>query len=544
MTTLGNIEPPSGRLWRTNSLNLNISILKRFSTRSITAEEQDTGLQGLWRPNALNLNVPIRSYSLESMAISSVSTFGVDNGSTSKLLGEDEDTDETDMALLPAGFVLFFGKVITISPPKVVLLVCIVVFELGSLFCAIAPSVGFLIFGRAVAGAGASGIWIAITSILTRISTLKQRPILMGLIGAVFAICNILGPLLGGVFVAQISFHGDGAFVGGVGTAVIIFTLPNFSIINKYYPISEGNTFLQRHKQLNAWFLLDWIGIFLSFSSVTLVLLGLQAGGNTKPWNDGAVIAPLVLGLLLFIGFGFWESHQGSRAIVPIALLKRRNVLGACVQMPLLYQLRGHSAEKSGSDILPYMISGIITSLTGSAVTTVTGHIWFLIAFPQILAVVVFGLLSTTKADTSFARLTGFQILLGVGLGAGINNPTLIAQAEFVDDPEAASLATSLVAFCEVISSAINLAVNGAILSGILHSQISKLAGDLSPALRTMVLESITFVLTLPDNIRGRVIDAYITAIDRVFLASVIPTAVSMFTAFIVERKRISLKQT
>ena len=51
----------------------------------------------------------------------------------------------------------FFGKVLVIAPAKSVFLLSVAVFELGSLLCAVAPSVNVLIFGRAVAGLGATG---------------------------------------------------------------------------------------------------------------------------------------------------------------------------------------------------------------------------------------------------------------------------------------------------------------------------------------------------------------------------------------------------
>jgi len=63
---------------------------------------------------------------------------------------------------------LFFGKLLSIAAAKSVFLYSIGVFALGSLFCAIAPSVDFLIFGRAVAGTGASGLWVSIMTIVAQ----------------------------------------------------------------------------------------------------------------------------------------------------------------------------------------------------------------------------------------------------------------------------------------------------------------------------------------------------------------------------------------
>ncbi|GJJ12855.1 hypothetical protein Clacol_007100 [Clathrus columnatus] len=587
----------SDRLWRANSLNLNIPILKRLSTPSIKAAtvDEETELERLWLPsqdkNALNLNIPNRDRSLGLLELHQDSSFGKDksgDGDPSKLLEESLGVEKPDTLLgfllvlvlvgidqtvivtaLPiiasdfnevadlswiagafylteAGSILLFGKIITVSSAKWTLLVSIALFEIGSLCSALAHSVNFLIFGRAMSGVGAAGIWITQNAILPKISTLEQRPLLVNLLGLVFALCSIIGPLFGGAFV-DINLP-----IGAVGTAVIIFSLPhNISCTSNstvYSPIGVAKTslqrFLRKHDKLNTWLALDWIGIFLNFAAVTLLFVGLQTGGNTKPWSDGGVIAPLVLSILLFISFGFWENHRGSRGIMPIALLKRRNILGACVQqyfLPLLYQLRGHSAEKSGLDILWCMIAGVIASIISSGITTATGIIWPFMCFPQTITVVAYGLLSNTKPDTSFARIAGFQILIGAGLGFGINGPVLIAQADLMDDPEAAALATTLVIFSEFLISGINQAANGAIFAGILHSQVSKLAGDLPANLREQALESITFTLHLPDNFKGRVIEAYINAIDRAFLANVVPTAISVFTAFIIERKKIAV---
>jgi MFS family permease len=71
--------------------------------------------------------------------------------------------------LTQAGFMLFFGRVLAIAPAKTTLVVSIGIFELGSLLCAVAPSVRFLIFARALAGIGGAGLWIAIMAIIARV---------------------------------------------------------------------------------------------------------------------------------------------------------------------------------------------------------------------------------------------------------------------------------------------------------------------------------------------------------------------------------------
>jgi MFS family permease len=118
------------------------------------------------------------------------------------------------------------GQILTVAPTKAVYLVSITLFELGSLICAVAPNseylyctiplrfkiltrnqVNILIFGRAVAGTGAAGMFTAILSIIAEVTRLEDRPLLFGSFGAVFAVASAVGPLLGGVFTDRVSWR-------------------------------------------------------------------------------------------------------------------------------------------------------------------------------------------------------------------------------------------------------------------------------------------------------------------------------------------------
>lgn len=68
------------------------------------------------------------------------------------LLGSTSLTKWTETA-----FLLLYGSFLNIFDRKYVYVAAVIWFEVGSLFCGVAPSVDFLIFGRAVAGVGAAG---------------------------------------------------------------------------------------------------------------------------------------------------------------------------------------------------------------------------------------------------------------------------------------------------------------------------------------------------------------------------------------------------
>lgn len=102
---------------------------------------------------------------------------------------------------------LTFGQILTIAHNKWVLIICVTLFEIGSLICGVAPSMNVLIFGRAFQGVGASGQFISILTLISQITKLEQRPILLGSFGAVFALASVIGPLLGGVFTDRVSWR-------------------------------------------------------------------------------------------------------------------------------------------------------------------------------------------------------------------------------------------------------------------------------------------------------------------------------------------------
>lgn len=191
---------------------------------------------------------------------------------------------------------LTYGQLLAIAPTKWVYLTAVVLFEIGSLFCAVATTMEFLIFGRAFAGVGAAGIFVSVLSIIAQVTRLEQRPVLFGTFGAVFALASVVGPLLGGAFTDHVSwrwcFYINLPF-GVITVATIVFLTPLRPPMGgaEY----EGKTTFQK------WLSLDWIGSVLALAMVTALLLPLQWGGNERPWNDKVVIALFCVVCLIVI---------------------------------------------------------------------------------------------------------------------------------------------------------------------------------------------------------------------------------------------------
>lgn len=90
---------------------------------------------------------------------------------------------------------------------KWVLLIALAIFEVGSLVCALAPTSMALIIGRAVAGVGSAGIFTGALVVLAHTVRVERRPAFFGLIGAMYGIASVAGPLMGGAFTEKLTWR-------------------------------------------------------------------------------------------------------------------------------------------------------------------------------------------------------------------------------------------------------------------------------------------------------------------------------------------------
>ncbi|KAJ7652695.1 transporter [Mycena polygramma] len=455
----------------------------------------------------------------------------------------------TAFVLAQTVFLLFYGQLLRIFPAKWILVSAISIFEIGSLISGLAQNIDQLLAGRTVSGLGAAGIYVAIIQIISQVTRLEDRPKLFGLFGAVFGLSAVIGPLIGGALTDHVSWRWCFYInlpVGGVSLLVVILQLKASPPLGSDPSKRSPRDILQQVKQL------DFIGATLVAAAVTSCELALQWGGNTKPWGDKDIIICFVFAGVAAVAYVCSQIFAGDRAMTPTVIFKTRSIWGILVfsfltrfslllfsfYIPLFYQaVRGHSATKSGVDLLPFMLAVTLAVIIAGQVVARTGYYWpFLVVGPIFLAVGS-GLFYIISPNTTLATIIGFQILAGVGTGLGMQNSLLAIQVEFNDAPRILGQATSMASFSQFLGGTLGLGIAESVFAPELSKFLLKYAPE-APAV--VVKESPAAIWTaLPKDMIAGVSLAYTEALKIVFVLGVPVAGLALISAFFIANIRI-----
>ncbi|KAH7028041.1 major facilitator superfamily domain-containing protein [Microdochium trichocladiopsis] len=448
--------------------------------------------------------------------------------------------------LTTASLQLVYGKFYSFLPIKLVYLAAIFIFEVGSVLCGAATSSQMLIVGRAIAGVGAAGVFSGSLIILAHSAPLRRRPLYTGLIGGVYGISSVAGPLLGGAFTDGVTWRWCFYInlpIGGLALGVIAIFFPE--------PARKIDAAKGWKDRIMSF---DPIGTAVLIPDVICLLLALQWGGTTYAWSDGRIIALLVLFSVLLITWILLQYFQGERATVPGRIIRPRSVWSACLfsmccgavlfvaiyYLPIWFQVvKGASAVQSGIDNLALILGVTVGSIFGGALTTVWGQYAPLMVAGAALSSVGFGLITTFSPDTESGRWIGYQALAGFGLGLGTQQPIVAVQnvLALIDVPTG----TTLLVFVQTISGAIFNSVAQSVFTNKLQQNIIEYTPGLNPAI-VLGTGATAVQSSIPAEYLDGVRLAYNNALNRVMLIPAVIAAVSVIFGFTIEWRSVKGK--
>src|SRR5438045_5138990 len=189
---------------------------------------------------------------------------------------------------------------------KPLFLAAILIFLAGSMLAGRSQSMGELIGFRALQGIGAGGLMVGAQAIIADIVPPRERGRYMGLIGSVFAVASVAGPLLGGFLVDNLSWRWVfyvNMPVGALAIAIVVTRL-------------HLHTPHTRHR-------IDYPGAILLSGGVGALILLTTWGGNQYPWGSATIIGLGVAGVALLAAFLWWEG-RAAEPLLALTLFRSR----------------------------------------------------------------------------------------------------------------------------------------------------------------------------------------------------------------------------
>ncbi len=361
-----------------------------------------------------------------------------------------------------------YGKLSDQFGRKLLLLIGIGLFLLGSALCGLAQDMVQLILFRGLQGLGAGALFPISLAVIGDLFSPKERGKYQGLFGAVFGLSAIIGPAMGGFLTDQVSWHW-----------VFWVNLPLGALA--VYIIAR---LLPAHTESGVTRSIDYVGVAVFTAAVVPVLIGLTNKQNpalewSDPWVGGLIGLGLALGVLFL-----WIESRAREPIVPLALFRNRTYsvsilagalasfgfFGAIIFLPRWYQVvNGNSATESGYQLLPLLAGLILSSIVSGQIVSRTGRYkWLAVAS---LVTLTGGLLLMTQldADTPPQMLWVWQFIAGLGIGPTMAVFTIIVQNSV--PWQMLGVATSNLAFFRQIGGTVGLAIAGTIFGSTLQLQ-------------------------------------------------------------------------
>jgi EmrB/QacA subfamily drug resistance transporter len=319
-----------------------------------------------------------------------------------------------------------YGKLSDIYGRRIVLLSGIATFVVGSLACALAPTMFLLIAARALQGMGGGGLISLAQTIIADVVAPRERGRYQVYIAGVFMMSSLTGPLLGGLMTQYL--HWSFIFWINLPLGFLAFAMSRRALRK-----------LPRHDRKHR---LDVLGAVLMTGATISLMLGLSYGSQSGHWLSGDVAGLFAVSLLLWIGFAL-RLKWAEEPLIPLDVLGnqvvRTGMLAACfgmgtyiglnIYMPIYFETILHlNAEQSGRALIPLMVGTVIGATTSGRVMLHLRRYTLLPKSGLVVAFVSIVILALWAPTLTFWEFEAMLALVSLGLGTLLPVTTVAIQ--------------------------------------------------------------------------------------------------------------------
>ncbi len=427
-----------------------------------------------------------------------------------------------------------WGKLADQFSKKALVQTALVIYVIGSLVAALAPSMGVLIGARAFQGLGVGGLTALVQVVIASMVPPRERGRYSGYIGAVFAIATVSGPLIGGVLVDVPGLGWRSTFYVGIPIAALAFVVLQKTL---HLPVVRRKVTI------------DYLGAGLIVGGVSTLLIWVSLAGNEYAWGSATSLGLVALGLVTLAVAVFVEVKVAVEPVIPVQMFRDRTtslatiasvfvgvaMFGSTVYLSQYFQVaRGMSPTHAGLMSIAMVGGLLVASIISGRVITATGRWKKFLVGGMVLVVSGLVMLSFIDEKTPLLVIGVYMAILGVGLGSTMQNLVLAVQNKATASD--IGTASAVVTFFRSMGGSIGVSALGALLSAQVSEKVRAGLAAMNIPTSSHQSHELPDLDALPGPVRAVFEHAFGSATGELFLVAT-PFAVAALIAVVFIRE-------